>query len=116
MPRAKGGRPRQEETLLKHKTKMGRPKKIEEEEKEVKTMDYDDMEASKVMRPPPAFKRVSVKTALRLIKSKYYYMEVIHAGYDALYAFRYLRWRLGNPHRSVRAKKLIMKHKANLKP
>ena len=65
------------------------------------------IEKTSIIKPPLASKRVSVKVALELIHDEDYYQEVMEAGMDPMYAYRYLNWRLNCPHRPARVKRFI---------
>ena len=67
-----------------------------------------------MIKPPLYDEEITASEALVLVHDKNYYKEVMLAGIDPLYAYRYLSWRLNCPHHTDDVLELVSNNKPEI--
>ena len=95
--------------------KPGRPRKFGPEERRKlreRTLKKPfKPEESTAIKPLLYDREVTPSEALELVHDPEYYQDVMEAGFDLMYAYRYLSWRLNCPHQPDHVKNLVKAQK-----
>ena len=97
------GRPITKKKLIGPKRRRGRPKKFKYTRKQLRKFEHEESTVIK----PPCREQISPQEALELVEDPSYYEEVMEARIDAMYAYRYLSWRLNCPHQPIEVRELV---------